>query len=72
MAGFTYREIERGLRRSGWVPARHGKRHDVYAHPTKPGQITLPRHWTQQAKPGTLADILAVAGLTEEELRRLI
>jgi mRNA interferase HicA len=39
-------KIASRLEREGWT-ARHGKQHDVYAHPEKPHQIiTLPRHRT--------------------------
>lgn len=56
--------LVRRLRRSGFVLARHGKRHDIYAHPNG-RRVVIPRHATDVAR-GTYLAILKDAGLGEE------
>ncbi|MDT0648596.1 type II toxin-antitoxin system HicA family toxin [Autumnicola edwardsiae] len=52
------------LMRDGWYLHRNGKKHDLYRHPTKKGQIPLPRHRSQELKKGTERSILKDAGLS--------
>jgi predicted RNA binding protein YcfA (HicA-like mRNA interferase family) len=42
------------------------------AHPNKPGLVTVPRHPSEILKPKTLAAILEQAGLSVDDLRRLL
>jgi predicted RNA binding protein YcfA (HicA-like mRNA interferase family) len=41
-------------------------------HPTKPGKVTVPIHGNATIKPGTLRSALQQAGLTADDLRRLL
>ena len=43
-----------------------------YAHPEKPGIVVVPWHSGKTLKVGLLADMLKDAGLTSEELERLL
>jgi len=58
----TNREIERMLKKAGWYLAKHGKEHDHYRHPTRPGIIPISRG-TGEIPNGTLAQIKKTAGL---------
>lgn len=51
------------LTKDGWYLHRHGKRHDLYRHKTKTGQIAIPRHKAKEVANGTLESILKDAGL---------
>lgn len=58
-----YAELLKVLKQDGWELHRNGARHDLYRHPTKQGQIPIPRHQSKEVKDGTLAKILKDAGL---------
>ncbi|CEJ71245.1 YcfA-like protein [Chryseobacterium oranimense G311] len=51
------------LKKDGWELLRHGKKHDLYVHPTKDGAIPIPRHPATELKKGTEESILKAAGL---------
>lgn len=55
-------ELIRKVKADGWVLYKHGKKHDIYTHPTKPGQLVIPRHNNELAT-GTLRQILSIARL---------
>jgi len=62
-------ETDRGkvaarLLREGWV-VRHGGRHDVFKHPSKPGRIVIPRHRTLSL--GVARTIARQAGWNDKE-----
>lgn len=58
----TVREIMRRLETDGWyIKAIRGS-HIQYAHPTKPGKVTVANH-KGDIRPGTLASIEKQAGL---------
>lgn len=59
----TVNEVLKLLKKDGWVLYRNGSRHDLYRHPTKPNQIPIPRHGSQELPKGTLNNILKDAGL---------
>lgn len=56
-------EVLKLLVDDGWYLHKHGKRHDLYRHPTKKGQIPVPRHGSKEMAKGTLNSILKAAGL---------
>jgi mRNA interferase HicA len=56
-------ELLKLLTADGWYLYKHGKKHDLYRHPTKSGQIPVPRHQSQELKKGTERAILKDAGL---------
>jgi predicted RNA binding protein YcfA (HicA-like mRNA interferase family) len=59
-----FSELTKLLKDDGWIVARSGKKHDLYAHPDKPGVlIPISRHKTEDVKPGTLSSIMKDAGL---------
>ncbi|MFN3998983.1 type II toxin-antitoxin system HicA family toxin [Algoriphagus sp.] len=37
-------ELLKLLTADGWYLYKHGKKHDLYQHPSKSGQIPVPRH----------------------------
>jgi len=57
------KDLIKRLTKSGWYVHRHGKKHDLYRHPTKSGQLTLPRHHGKEVAKGTEESILKKAGL---------
>ena len=56
-------EILKILKKDGWYLFRNGKKHDLYRHPTKNGQIPIPRHQSQELKTGTKNAIMKDVGL---------
>lgn len=65
------RDLIRALERDGWYIARTTGHHFMQ-HPTKPGQFSVPNHPSETIRPGTLRSILQSAGLTADDLRRLL
>lgn len=69
----TGAEVLRVLFRLGWEEARQTGSHHHLRHPKKPGAlVTVAVHAGRQLPVGTLAAILDAAGLTGDELRKLI
>ena len=56
-------EVVKLLKKDGWFLHKHGSRHDLYRHPTKDGQIPIPRHGSKELAKGTLNSVLKQAGL---------
>ena len=61
----------RALARDGWYESRQTGSHKMLRHPTKPGPVAVPFH-RGDLKTGTLDRILEQAGLTADDLRRLL
>lgn len=74
MPRLTARKVLRVLRREGWREqhVRSGTGHVYLIHPTKPGKVTVPVHPGETLDPKVLKSILHQAGLTVEELRRVL
>jgi predicted RNA binding protein YcfA (HicA-like mRNA interferase family) len=68
----TAAQLLRALRRDGWEIERQRGGHAQLAHTRKPGLITVPRHPGEILKSKTLAAILEQAGLSVDDLRRLL
>ena len=58
-----YSELERILRKAGCRVVREGKRHTIWYSPISNQHFPVPRHRSQDAKPGTVNKILEAAGL---------
>lgn len=56
-------ELWKLLKKDGWFIHREGHKHTLLHHPTKAGQIALPRHGSQEVATGTANAILKQAGL---------
>lgn len=56
-------ELLKVLRKDGWFLHKNGASHDLYRHPTKSGQVPVPRHTSKEIANGTLNQILKQAGL---------
>lgn len=65
------RQLVRVLERCGWRSARTKGSHQHFTHPDKPYVISVPMH-ARDIKRGTLAGILADAGITRDEFLRLV
>ena len=64
LAGFSYREVAKKLRRLGFEFDHQAKgSHETWIHPTTNRYTTLYRH-TKDMPEGTLRDILKQGGLT--------
>ncbi len=56
-------ELVKLIKKDGWYLHRNGANHDLYRHPMKDGQITIPRHGARELAKGTEESILKAAGL---------
>lgn len=56
-------ELLKLLKEDGWYFYKHGGNHDKYRHPSKDGQLTIPRHGSKEIAKGTHESILKQAGL---------
>ena len=56
-------ELLKRLKKDGWFIHRHGKKHDLYRHSEKEGELVIPRHRSKELANGTLNSILKKAGL---------
>ncbi len=56
-------EVLKILTKDGWYLHRQGGNHALYRHPTKEGQIAIPRHQSSELAKGTERSILKSAGL---------
>jgi predicted RNA binding protein YcfA (HicA-like mRNA interferase family) len=67
LAGFTYRQIIRKLRRLGFEFDRHARgSHEIWRNPTTRCRTTIPNHSGDMPE-GTLSAILKQADVTTEE-----
>jgi predicted RNA binding protein YcfA (HicA-like mRNA interferase family) len=63
----------RALGRDGWIISRQSGSHVILRHPERPGRVAVLRHGGGKTRRlGTLAAIIEAAGLTVDELRRLL
>ncbi len=62
----------RALRRDGWLEAHQEGSHIQLRHPRKPGRVAVSYHRGDIMNPKTLSRALEQAGLTLEELRKLL
>lgn len=67
----TAAELLRALQRDGWEVVRQRGSHVLLEHPTKPGLVVVPHH-RGEVRTGTLKSIMDDAGLTPDDLRRLL
>ena len=68
----TARQVLRALRRDGWLAESSVGSHLQLTHPSKPGKVTVPLHAGEIVGPTLLKHIIAQAGLSADELRRLL
>jgi predicted RNA binding protein YcfA (HicA-like mRNA interferase family) len=68
----TALDVRRALERDGWYISRQSGSHVILRHPTKTGRVTVALHRRTSLKLRTLSAILEQAGLTADELRRLL
>lgn len=62
----------RALKRAGFVEDHTTGSHVTLRNPTTKRRAIVPRHGSRDLRKGTLHSILADAGLTVEEFRRLL
>ncbi len=67
----TAAQLIRALERDGWREARQRGSHRIFAHPTKAGMLVIPMH-SGALRTGLVADTIRDAGLTADDLRRLL
>jgi predicted RNA binding protein YcfA (HicA-like mRNA interferase family) len=65
-------ELVRALERDGWQHHHQTGSHQVLRHPSKLGQVVVPMHVGQTIGPGLLGKTLKDAGLSADDLRRLL
>ena len=65
--------VLRALGRDGWFISRQSGSHVILRHPDKSGRVVVPRHGGGKTlRLGTLAAVIESAGLTVDELWRLL
>ncbi|HEV2459611.1 MAG TPA: type II toxin-antitoxin system HicA family toxin, partial [Ktedonobacterales bacterium] len=65
-------ELLRALARDGWQTVRQSGSHVALTHDVKPGRVTVPEHTGVILKPKSLETILKQAGLSADDLRKLL
>ena len=68
----TATQLIRALNRDGWREVRQRGSHLMLEHATKPGLLVVPVHKGRQLRTGLVAKTLKDAGLTGDELERLL
>ncbi len=68
----TATEFMRALQKDGWRFVRQRGSHRFFAHDTKPGIVVVPVYAGQTLKLGLLNDMMKDAGLTVDELEKLL
>jgi len=66
------KQLVKVLERRGWYVKRVRGSHHILRHPEIPDAVPIPVHGNRPLKRGTLSNILKTAGLSREELRRLL
>ena len=66
----SYRECDKALKKDGWYEVRQSGDHHHYAHPTKPGLVTIPERATLAVP--LLKSILKQAGMNNEQFIKLL
>jgi predicted RNA binding protein YcfA (HicA-like mRNA interferase family) len=70
LAGLTYRDVARKLRRMGHAFDRQARgSHEIWRHAGTGRKVTLPHHSGDMAE-GTLRAILREAGISVDEFRQ--
>jgi predicted RNA binding protein YcfA (HicA-like mRNA interferase family) len=65
-------DLVRALKRGGWRQVRQRGSHIVLHHATRTGRLVVPVHRAAILKPKTLQSIIDAAGISPDELRRLL
>jgi len=68
----TGRELVRALGKLGWVIVVQKGSHAQLKHPDRKGRVTVPLHAGETIGPGLCRSILSQAGVTADELRRVL
>lgn len=68
----TGRELIRALGKLGWEVVTQRGSHAHLKHPARGGRVTVPLHAGETIGPGLLRSILNQAGVTADELRRVL
>lgn len=59
----TWGEVLRKIKQAGCKFKANDKRHDVYYNPKTGAEAEIPRHWTKEAKTGTVKAIFKKLGI---------
>jgi predicted RNA binding protein YcfA (HicA-like mRNA interferase family) len=68
----TGKQLLKVLEKRGWYVQRIRGSHHILRHPRIRDAIPVPVHGNQAIKQGTLANILRTAGVSRDELNRLL
>ena len=68
----TATDFMRAIQKDGWRFVRQRGSHRFFAHDIKPGIVVVPVHAGQTLKLGLLNDMMKDAGLTVDELEKLL
>lgn len=68
----TATDLLRAFKRAGWVEVHQEGSHIQLRHPERAGRVTIAYHRGDILNPKTLSSALDQAGLSVEELRKLL
>ncbi|MDP3768398.1 MAG: type II toxin-antitoxin system HicA family toxin [Dehalococcoidia bacterium] len=68
----TAPDVIRALERAGFARVRARGSHWVFRHTESRRRVVVPYHQSRIMPPGTLANVLREAGLTADDLERLL
>lgn len=71
LPAITPKQLIRALERAGWELDRVRGSHYIMAHPDRDQMVPVPYH-NRDVKAGLLTGILSSAGISRDELRKLL
>lgn len=66
----TGKELKKVLGKAGFQLARIEGSHHIMKRPFPPARVSVPVHSSKIIKPGVYKQILRIAGLTDDDVRR--
>ncbi len=66
------KQVIKALERRGWYVKRIKGSHHALRHPTVPDTVVVPVHGNRPLAKGTLGNILRTAGMSRDDLRKLL
>jgi predicted RNA binding protein YcfA (HicA-like mRNA interferase family) len=58
-----WNELKKLAEASGWYLLKHGKKHDIYVHPTNRNRLVIGRHGSEEVPVGTCMKLIKQMGI---------
>ena len=65
-----WNELKKIAEVNGWYLMKHGKKHDIYVHPTNRDRLIIGRHGSEEVAVGTYMKLLKQMGLKINETNK--